>query len=136
MNIEQQVISLDIAKKLKSLGVKQESYFLWISRMNGDEEVSYVSDEKDWKEFCDGQYGWVKLSAFTVAESGEMLPGHLQSDKYINSKNGWGIYWSDMSVRGNKDHTEKGDKEADIRGEMLIYLLENNLINPKQTNEN
>ena len=35
MKLENQVVSLEIAKSLKELGVKQESLFYWVSRGNG-----------------------------------------------------------------------------------------------------
>lgn len=34
MNLEQQVVSLELAKKLKELGVKQKSMFGWLIENN------------------------------------------------------------------------------------------------------
>ena len=60
MKLEQHVCSLDLAKRLKELGVKQESLFWW-----GEitKEVHYCKAGKP-----------LHISAFTVAELGEMLP--------------------------------------------------------------
>jgi hypothetical protein len=121
MTLEQQVVSLDLAKVLAELGVKQTSYFYWISRMEGDEEVAFVADEKHWEELYEGQYGWVKISAFTVAELGEMLPTYL---KYFKTEHPAGIRWY---ANGTNLPNQEAEYEADARAKILIYLLENNL---------
>lgn len=60
-----------------------------------------------------------------LAELGEMLPAHLQIDKYQSSKFLWSVHWTDMK---KSSHSESADTEADARAKMLIYLLENKLI--------
>lgn len=77
MNLEQQVCSLDLAKKLKKLGVKQESVFRWIT---GDRSNEYYKRNEVFKVQCtDGDGQWVPdhweevCAAFTVAELVELL---------------------------------------------------------------
>lgn len=86
MQLEKQVCSLELAKKLKELGVKQESLFYWV---HDDLTRTYLATEKQLPIIQAGynriphqsmaeDYGWrenvEKCSAFTVAELGEMLP--------------------------------------------------------------
>lgn len=76
MNIEDQVCSLELAKRLKELGVKQESLFTYF---NIDGEGKYHI------YFCEclpeeGEYAGKPIAAFTVAELGEMLPNAIAID--------------------------------------------------------
>ena len=70
MKLENQVVSLELAKKLKELGVPQESWFLW---WHDDACHHFVGT--DWKSHR------VVAAAFTVAELGEMLPKDISSDE-------------------------------------------------------
>lgn len=89
MKLEQQVVSLELAQKLKELGVKQESLFAYsslemINFKEGTAEIEsrtpitkirLVSDY-DWT----GDLVWI-ASAYTVAELGEMLPATVKTIK-------------------------------------------------------
>src|SRR5439155_13694049 len=69
--LEKQVCSLDLAKRLKELGVRQESLFIW----------NYYPHTDGYKLQYNPDYGSVlNISAFTVAELGEMLPQHIKYD--------------------------------------------------------
>jgi hypothetical protein len=61
MELEKQICSLELAKKLKELGVKQDSLFWWVNG-RGRMELHDKHTDSD------------SVSAFTVAELGEMLP--------------------------------------------------------------
>jgi hypothetical protein len=123
MTLEQQVCSLELAKRLKELGVKQESYFWWISRMKGDEEESFIMTHTEWETYYKGEYGYVCLSAFTVAELGEILKELVNEVEYgfCHGITGWHFY------KEKEDDHEYADTEADARAKCLIYLLENGL---------
>lgn len=126
MKLENQVCSLELAKKLKELGVKQDSIF---ARTEDTGQVISGSCE-EWMP------NWV--SAFTVAELGEMLPDSIKKDNnpywYEERKtqiSGGEIYYV---VYYKFNHQISGDiisfngnSEADARARMLVYLLENNL---------
>ena len=138
MEIEKQVCSLELAKKLKELGVKQEGIFWWITY--GNKETGF-EEVLETHEFCCDCNCPEKLnepnySAFTATELGEMLPNSLDKKKWkkwnnnlLISKyeNGWIFEYvaGDCFGEGVKC---KAKTEADARAKMLIYLLENNLI--------
>ncbi len=124
MKLESQVVSLEIAKKLKELGVKQESSKYWCrGKTNGDiqlynEPLTYIPLTKgDFR-----QQQCEHFSAFTVAELGLLLP---QLTKSWQSAFGW--YSENPSIAGDRTILPY-DTEADARGKCLTYLLENKLI--------
>ena len=123
MKLEHQVVSLELAKRLKELGVEQESLF-WYSKLNGELKVKFF-DEDDYLDISEMEV----YSAFTVAELGEMLPvgyhtfaagPRLEDRMYI-------CYYT--NANGDRfDYAQEADTEADARAKMLIYLLENKLV--------
>lgn len=73
MQIEQQVTSLETSKKLKELGVKQESYFWWINTAGFKPEWQLMDTvETDFSSIETKGTSWRSVgnpvSAFTVAE--------------------------------------------------------------------
>lgn len=113
MKLENQVVSLELAKKLKELGVKQESLFYWWNNQ------IYFYPYLDQTEIGDS------ISAFTVAELGILLP--TMSDLPKQGHDGrWRVHGPWTAEKGDLLHI--ADTEADCRAKVLIYLLENNLI--------
>ena len=114
--MENQVCSLDLARKLKELGVKQESLFYYQGQQKEfDKGFGYILElgkVLNWK-------GAVFLSAFTVAELGEMIYPIFFSGISKRSDGTWGI---------ESEHYEVRTTEADARAKVLIYLIENKLI--------
>lgn len=153
MKLEHQVTSLELSKRLKELGVKQESLFYWMEYTNkrtgvkewdlnnhgqrGMNEYQILGEEKSgrsWNNDWDGQ-----CSAFTVAELGEMLPFsikfqkhvcYLSCEKNIPDYGGWFCKYESSDIIRPTKATDifTADTEADARANMLIYLLENGLI--------
>jgi len=134
MKLEQQVCSVDIAKRLKELGMKQEGLFRWVHD-NVDRSKWYITESLSFQE---------GYTAFTVAELGEMLP-----DRTLNQDDDKGLYpynfvtwpypdpmhkWKAYinKANGRTMHTSlvTAPTEANARAKMLIYLLENKLISP------
>lgn len=120
MEIEQQVVSLELAKNLRDLGVKQVSAFHWVK----PDPRSALADvpHEVWPD-----QEWIielpECSAFTVAELGEMLAlgnHHVMPSYNSNFDHGWYYRFFD----GPFVHEQT---EADARAKMLIYLLENRL---------
>jgi hypothetical protein len=115
MELEKQVVSLELAKRLKELGVKQESQFFWSYNDTGFavEYRAFVKNRNGAELEC--------YSAFTVAELGEMLPVGYYSRHGANG-------YSCGTNKSPQHFTTKADTEADARAKMLVYLLENKLI--------
>ena len=126
MELSKQVVSLELAKRLKELGVKQDSLWYWQNYFKEEEEDREMwnilsKNEIESKGYLFGKF----YSAYTVAELGEMLPDWVDfTQKHYNStsKKTWyrcytkeGMMWVDE------------ENEADARAKMLIYLIENKL---------
>lgn len=111
MKLEDQVCSLELAKQLKELGVKQESIWYWHKYQDRDWEATLAESD---------------LSAFTVAELGEMLPEFVGS--WREHDNFWHCDNSELGENRRVWLTFNADTEADARAKMLIYLIENKLI--------
>lgn len=145
MELSKQVISLSLAKRLKELGVKQESQHYWwkLKEHSGtsapSENYVMLSPEIDRRKVSDytDRYPDAEIyAAFTVAELGEMLPknenvvsmffpnGRMQTCMQGNVENDEGI----ATRWGAAGQSIEGDTEAEARGLMLAYLIENKLI--------
>lgn len=74
MELNKQVVSLELAKRLKELDVKQESYFGW---KEGEGEQELVT----WREF--GSIEHTYYAAFTVAELAGLLQTVAERDIII-----------------------------------------------------
>lgn len=154
MKLEQQAVSLELAQKLKELGVDQNSVFYWSLKedvqTNGtnSDETSYKIRSKNWNLIRKEEFtiqtieGWYKqelCSAFTVAELGEMLPKSIEKS-YPGEEKKYtyylSIWYSEQDIKwyvGYEDLTgipcrEESDTEADARAKTLIYLIENGLL--------
>jgi hypothetical protein len=140
MKLEQQVCSLELAKRLKELGMKQESFLYWKRDPYGGSDDPYLVERNS--RYMTSQ-GEIVASAFTVAELGEMLPIDLwfKERRYFlaidvigSAEKLWtiGFYNEGRTPSGHieNDPETKANSyaEADARAKMLIYLLENKLI--------
>ena len=146
MTLEKQVCSLELAKKLKELGVEQESVFWYVDVDGYDSELVIEEYLIPKKGFFFNKKEKGGISAFTGAELGEMLPKQIEykvSDygdragyRSLDLKcgkaiinDGWYVLYSDphtsnlVPVYGTYETTE-----ADARAKMLVYLIENKLI--------
>src|SRR6476661_11156241 len=117
MTIEKQVCGLDLARKLKELGVKQDSAFYWHNYRNpAKDDHWHLVGERD-----KGLPDFATYSAFTVAELGEML-GRDYFPQWQPDFNRW-----TASYNSSRVVEQDGGTEAEARSKMLIYLLENKL---------
>ena len=139
MELEKQVCSLELAKRLKELGVKQESAFYWENVQKSNWVLSPHSVMME--SVYDGEDGWPILSealhrenaysAFTVAELGEMLKGKGMGTTAHSSMMGdeWWVTGGNWIVEKQKySHIETAVNWADALAKMLIYLVENKFI--------
>ncbi len=125
MKLEDQVCSLDLAKKLKELGVKQESYFRWqpAVEINGIVD-EWTLDVSRFEPYC---------AAFTVAELGEMLPNGFSVKKMLGAR--FGDYYCYAKIGKSAPFLESAHTEADARAKMFIYLIENQLLKVESINQ-
>lgn len=117
MKLKDQVCSLESAKKLKELGVKQDSLWYWETLRTTNYVLSLVKGQG--------------YSAFTVAELGEMLPkktyiNHHQCALHlgINGANNeyWYVAYKPIQTL-IRDHEIRFINEAEARAKILIYLF-------------
>lgn len=139
MKLEKQVCSYKYAKKLKELGIEQDSYWWWVA-IGNDPRLIESYEYQNFKDKRDTDY-----SAFTAVELGELLP-HSINIKFKNgkprkynhhwrswragNKSWWNIAYS--ACNSYESLFQKADTEADARAKMLIYLLEQGIITPEQ----
>lgn len=129
MKLENQVCSLELAKKLKELDVKQESYFYHIIPVTG--QGCLLSDRENamYPVAC-GTPGVKIYSAFTVAELGEMLPVNALWQCYPFWE-GKGKLWAcEVQIEEEKKDHCIAHTEADARAKMLIHLIEKGIVKP------
>lgn len=137
MELSKQVVSLELSKKLKELGVKQESLYWWSEHTTpamlwNESALSDVS-VKDYPGY----------SAFTTAELGELLPPYIDvGDESLgqvieirtftsdHSKGKWDVWYEGVDANNNPCDWwyQTAETEADARAKMLIYLLSQGLL--------
>ncbi len=135
MKLQDQVTSLKLSKKLKSLNVKQESLFYWVNCIAGIEGIRKwrLEQPKDVEDFDTASENKV-FSAFTCSELGEMLPLKVEGERLQlwreKDRESWDVAYNTCPTsNGKQEIWEQAKTEASARAKMLIYLLENNLIN-------
>lgn len=131
MNLENQVVSLELSKKMKTLGFEQDSEWYW-DKDGNLASMDYYSRFQDKKLY----------SAFTVGELGEMLPDEIEMTvngeeliyvlRCMKTLSGqWLIQYADYTDH-NQDsdelHCSQEKNEANARAKMWLYLKENNLL--------
>lgn len=144
VNLESQVCSLELSKQLKELGVKQESLFYYQNQPFNDgtndigicikEIISANNGNSITNTYSMDEFDEPIYSAFTVAELGELLPkGIVVNDiSYFYTQipcrdaKWFSIFYRNefMSLKFNKIDPI----EADARAKMLVYILENKLM--------
>lgn len=114
MELKKQVTSQKVSKRLKELGVKQESYFAWVNgeiwdtTMQSDYETMGTPRREEW------------LSAFTVSELGAIIsPNFAIVGKTPPEISG---------IHGDEKNFARKLFDPDNWGKILIYLLEKKLI--------
>lgn len=130
MKLEDQVCSLELANRLKELGVKQKSLFYWdtFKNLNGEHELKYIIPRTHIAAGYSNFYtldNYYDVSAFTVGELGEMFPAGVFP---ATSKDDTGWYMQVINPIQKWKEMYPCKNEADARAKMLIHLLENKLM--------
>ena len=139
MNIEQQVCSPELSDKIRKLGGEEESFFRWELQFGG-EVINLIYPNLCICPHFDTQDVREYYPAYTAAELGEMLPESIKIElnRYDlvtgvnNTKRGneWWVGYYDEFERQEEKIVIQEKTEANARAKMLIYLLENKLIEP------
>lgn len=122
MKLQDQVCTLEQAKRLKELRVSQTSYFYYAENVPGIHET--------WMH--EGFEG-VFYSAFTVAELGQMLPSETFTERT----------GTELSQYANWQWINQGigkalgpyNTESEARADHLIHLLETNAETAEEVNK-
>ena len=114
MELEAQVCNLELAKRLNELGIKQESLFYWTCWGGVKPSDWWVGKSNN--EITSGGFHEY-LSAFTVAELGEMLPISVET---------WRTEAGFMCANKEGECMKcfHAANEADARAQMIIYLIQ------------
>lgn len=129
MKLEDQLCNLELSKKLKELGIKQESLFFWEVL---DENAYGIRFEVKFLPFsCPGIE---KYSAFTASELLEMLPRNLMGNtlSVIPSEKHFCCRYDFMAMHYSCLDKLPDKNLANACAKMLIYLIENKLYDPNE----
>lgn len=129
INLEDHVCSLEFAKELEKLGVKQKSLFYYVGCENPLTGIFKESDlaEERWgilyhqdEGFKHASYDWY-YSAFTAGELGMMLDCEKWEETFYN---GFRIVYFDHRYKKQLNKIIVNfEKEADARAKLLIFLI-------------
>ena len=127
MNLEDQVTSLELSRRLDKLGVRQRSVFNWKTHVHPESGEEFL-----WKlVFGDDGVDYDKeFSAFTVAELGEILPDGYHTWRFDYPEGNRKDWACNPPGDFDKTKVKYAGTEADAKSLMFIYLIENNLLDP------
>lgn len=135
MTLDKQVSNLKLSKKLKELGVKQESVFYYKKILTSDKKPSVIYCDRVEASIAESMTSYHKnfCSAFTVAELGIRAKGityKILEDGIYRAELDMSFY-SDRkwSPQDTAKETFDDKNEANCRAKLRIYLLKNKLIN-------
>ena len=131
--IGEQVVSLELSKQLKELDVPQDGLFYY------DGGTLVAKTTLGFTTFgCEGAGGepnWYEADeaeeltfAFTVAELRKIMKQNDVYSGYSEEDVGW---YCQSSIHNKFDITEE-DNEAEARAKLLIYIIQNNLIDVRK----
>jgi hypothetical protein len=127
--LEKQVVSLGLAKQLKELGIKPQRFFRYARPSSGRFTL------KDSRTIGNSDVTW-GISAFTVAEPGEMLPYRVNSKDatYCLQLKNLDKQWSAayFPPHPHIGFEEVAATEADAHAKLLMCLVDNKLLTPPE----
>jgi len=134
MQLQDQVISLEQAKKLKELWF---SKLCWFHYMKQDDNEFDIETAYDWIPVA-MYWDTETYPAYTASELMDILPDTIEHKDYWNCKLNIVKRWAWYDVKYSSDlwwHVFSALKLTIALGETLIYLLENNLLPTTQSND-
>jgi hypothetical protein len=129
LTLKEQVVSFELAKRLKELYVKQDSYFSWSNCDTPYPRLVHSHMELE-------RSGDYLISAYTVAELCEMLPELPAPQRLsfgieksaIRECLGGKYYGVHDALNYPEDYDVYDDNLANVLAMLLIHLIENKLI--------
>ena len=121
LKIEDQCVSLELAKMLKELNVKQESLFCWIN----DYDIEFLETIERNQGVC--------IAAFTVAELCDLLPAYIQ----VKEREPFNNFYLKIIKRSSKNIQYIINYECDSMMDsfpMFPLLMQNNTYDEKLSN--
>lgn len=135
MKIEEQVCTLEQAKRLMELGITAPAFFCWKYDYTPPIVISGRFKNTGQKHFGFNE----RPPAYTVAELGEMLPENNGIDYVYSYKveNAFGMGKTPWFINPPFSEIEKQNlfTEAQARAALLIHLLESNLLTADVVNK-
>ncbi len=143
MNLSDQVISLELAKKLKELGVNKASIFGWIYHEHSEGQAwacKHPEPNAAWYIITGSNNHKPVLwdedneaAAFTVAELCELLPAFINEGNYrlaiYKFTNTYSIDYCHVDTGYTLYFSDIADKTlANALAKMLIFLIENGIL--------
>ena len=134
MNIEQHVVSLELAKQLKEAGYPQETLFYWIGIegevgdlcRKGEAPLAdfILNNDEKLKKYVPEGFCYAAPLASELGEHLKFLGNYLEITHW---KHGWRVY--------DKDHGgfQEDFNLSDCLAKMWLYLKQNNLLQEKET---
>jgi len=124
MKISEQVVSLELAKEMKELGLPQDSFWSWQIHKKWKTKQLILSMAKTKPEIFDF------YSAPTVSEIGERLPNLITIHNGAGAKNNmWCIIYDESYKTYNGvNQLEYSNNFADAMAKMWIYLKKEGLL--------
>src|ERR1700722_12116697 len=123
MELEDQIVSLELAKRIKELGVKQDSYFWWV---NPDMTEGNVTQLLSYDERYLDHHPDLYYSAFTASELMDMLPAYIEPCGYftiIKMDRSYEVSYSNI-----QENCPTSENISNSLAKMIIQLLEQKLI--------
>ncbi|HEX2868646.1 MAG TPA: hypothetical protein VHO03_16520 [Ignavibacteriales bacterium] len=145
MKAETQVISLELAMKLRDLGVNRRSLFCWeeYEHKKSGERIWDLRSGRDFPGYAGGlqegarhldarsyiDYHEENCKAYTSSELGEMLP----ANKTYTHKDG-NKWCCSLGMNFPECPAEFETNEAEARGKLLVHCIVNGIITVEEIN--
>jgi hypothetical protein len=127
-----QVCSPALALKLKAVGVPQDSLWYWLPSRGDHPPLLAPAAEVA----AHPLFQTAAASAFTAGELGELLPSAIEQAGEVlhflgrKSARTFSVAYVLTPAEGQSGIERGAATEAEARGQMLLYLIENQLVSP------
>jgi len=137
MTIENHVVSVNLAKRLKELSVPQNSIYYWTIYCEQCREHYYPNMDKNSESFTSLQQGenhGDNYSAYLATELLQWIPNEISYDDKCHALNienqgsQWAVYYRQFLNDQFVPCCRTGENIQNTLGEIIINLIENKII--------